>query len=141
MDLNRDWFAFNQPETKQVRDELLRTANESKGKVKFFIDFHSTRQDIFYITSKDSTLDFDPIYETTKSWFNKIQEIFPDYKLNIHESFNNNKALTSAPWAYNALNCPALTYELGDETDRNLIRSICSDAAEAMMETLLKESK
>jgi len=141
VDLNRDWYALNQPETKQVRDELLRTANELKGKVKFFIDFHSTQQDIFYITSKDSMLDFDPIYETTQNWFNKIHEIFPDYKLNIDESLNNNRAPTSDGWAYNAFNCPALTYELGDETDRNLIRSICSGAAEAMIETLLKESK
>jgi len=141
VDLNRDWFAFNQPETRQVRDELMRIANESQSKVKFFIDFHSTQQDIFYITSKDSTLDFDPIYETTESWLNIIQEMFPDYKLNIDESLNSNKAPTSDDWAYNTFNCPALTYELGDETDRNLIRKICSGAAEAMMETLLKERK
>lgn len=141
VDLNRDWFAFNQPETRQVKDELMRIINESKSKVKFFIDFHSTQQDIFYIYSKDSTLDFDPIYETTRSWFNKIQEMFPDYKLSIDESLNSNKAPTSDGWAYNAFNCPALTYELGEETNRNLIRSICSGAAEAMMEVLLKESK
>ena len=141
VDLNRDWFVFNQPETRQVKDELMRITNESKSKVKVFIDFHSTQQDVFYITSKDSTLDFDINYETTQSWFNKIQEMFPNYKLNIDESLNSNRAPTSDDWAYNAFNCPALTYELGDETDRNLIRKICSGAAEAIMEVLLKESK
>ena len=40
------------------------------------------------MTSKDSTLEFDPIYETTKCWLNGIQEMFPDYKVNIDESLN-----------------------------------------------------
>jgi predicted deacylase len=141
VDLNRDWFAFNQPETRIVRDELLRTVNESKGKVKFFIDFHSTQQDVFYITSKDSTVETDPVYETTKSWLNRINEMFPDYKLNVDESLNDYNAPTSDSWAYNIFNAPALTYELGDETDRAVIRKICSGAAEAMMEILLKDKK
>lgn len=141
VDLNRDWFAFNQQETKLVRDELLKTARGSQGKVKFFIDFHSTQQDVFYITAKDSTLDFDTTYETTKSWLNRIQEMFPDYKLNIDESLNDYTAPTSDGWAYNVFKAPALTYELGDETDRALIRKICSGAAEAMMEILLKDKK
>ena len=141
VDLNRDWFAFNQPETRLVRDELLRIVSESKGKVKFFIDFHATQQDVFYITSRDSTLSINPIYETTKSWLNRIQEMFPDYKLNVDESLNDYNAPTSDGWAYNIFNAPALTYELGDETDRALIRKTCSGAAEAMMEILIKDKK
>ena len=141
VDLNRDWFAFNQPETRLVRDELLKTAGQSQSKVKFFVDFHSTQQDVFYITAKDSSLDFDPTYETTKSWLNRTQEIFPDYKLNVDESLNDYNAPTSDDWAYNVFNAPALTYEIGDETDRALIRKICSGAAEAMMEILLKAKK
>ena len=67
--------------------------------------------------------------------------MFPDYKLNIDESLNNNNSPTSDGWAYNAFNCPALTYELGDETDRAAIRTICTGAAEVMMKILLKEKK
>ena len=141
VDLNRDWYAFNQPETKSVKNEILRINNESNGKARFFIDFHSTQEDVFYITSKDSTLEYDPIYETTKSWLDGIQEMFPDYKVNIDASPNEIISPTSDGWAYNALKCPALTYEFGDEDDRGFIQKISSAAAEVLMKVLLKEKK
>lgn len=137
VDLNRDWFAFNQPETKLVRDELLKINNDSQGKAKFFFDFHSTQEDVFYITSKDTTLEHDPIYETTKNWLDGIQEMLPNYKINIDASPNDVKSPTSDGWAYNALKCPALTYEFGDEDDREFIRKFSYSAAESMMKLFL----
>lgn len=141
IDLNRDWLNFNQPETHLVKEELLKTVNEFNNKVKFFIDFHSTQQDVFYITSEDSTVDVDPIFKTTKAWLERIQQLNPDYVVNVDESLNSYNAPTSESWAYNTFKAPALTYELGDETERELIMKVCSSAAEAMMEVLLNEEK
>src|SRR5690606_25936602 len=47
VDLNRDWAAFNQPESRAVRDYL---ASQLTGdhQLYFAIDFHSTHDDIYY---------------------------------------------------------------------------------------------
>jgi len=42
IDLNRDWFNFNQPETQFVRDFLRKKINGTQSKLQFGIDFHST---------------------------------------------------------------------------------------------------
>ena len=45
----------------------------------------------------------------------------------------------SKSWFYEAFNASAVTYEVGDESDRALIRRLSTGAAEAMMELLLDE--
>jgi len=137
VDLNRDWINFNQPEPEAVRDELLRL-QRGKGKLRFFIDFHSTQEDVFYITSADSTLEIDTVYQLTKEWLNKIAASNLDYKMNIDESLNSGNSPTSDNWVYNEFHVPALTYEIGDETNRDLIRRIASSAANALMHIFIK---
>ena len=43
----------------------------------------------------------------------------------------------SKNYVYKTYGVPAVTFELGDETDRKLIRKIARESAIAMMETLL----
>ena len=52
IDLNRDWAAFHQPETRAVRDYLLPSISEGI-QVPFAIDFHSTDSDMYYVFSDD----------------------------------------------------------------------------------------
>lgn len=138
IDLNRDWYYFNQPETKAVKDEILKLQSK-KSKMKFFIDFHSTQEDVFYITKKDTTLKEDKVYDLTKKWLNKIQNDFTNYNVNIDESLNAPNHPTSDAWAFNHFHCPALTYEMGDEDNRAQIKEVAQSAAKAMMELLLNE--
>src|SRR5690606_33905105 len=61
IDLNRDWYYFNQLEPKVIAEELLRLKNEENARFHFFIDFHSTQVDVFYTTGKDTTKEKDEI--------------------------------------------------------------------------------
>ncbi len=139
VDLNRDWVNFNQKETRIVKETLLNVSGEEKVPVLFCIDFHSTQKDVFYVTAKDSTKEVDEIYNQTMLWFDKIKEKNPGYFVNIDASLNNPGSPTSDSWMYNTFKCPALTYELGDETPRALIKQTSSSAAEAVMELLLEK--
>lgn len=47
-DLNRDWGPFKQPEIVLMRDELARFEDDREGKLRFFLDFHSTGRNLFY---------------------------------------------------------------------------------------------
>ncbi|MCL5031487.1 MAG: M14 family metallopeptidase [Bacteroidetes bacterium] len=147
VDLNRDWYYFNQPETRAVKDEMLRLKNLS-GKMKFFIDFHSTQKDVFYISKSDSLnnsvppeirLAHERAYHLTKDWFAQIGKSFPEYYINIDESLNNPNSPTSDEWIYNNFYCPALTYEMGDEDNRGQIKKLASIAATELMKLLLNE--
>jgi hypothetical protein len=46
IDLNRDWISLRQPETKQIH-EYLQQIVANGGKIKFAVDFHSTRREVF----------------------------------------------------------------------------------------------
>ena len=151
VDLNRDWYYFNQPETRAVRDEMMKLKNIPGGRLVWFIDFHSTQKDVFYISKKDSPGDnsisgekrllHDEAYSRIKEWFANVGKDFPDYYVNIDESLNNPNSPTSDTWTYNQFDCPALTYEMGDEDNRGQIRRIASGAAIELMKLLLEKNE
>ena len=132
-DLNRDWGPFKQPETR-LMDGLLKKMNADPDKqLSFFADFHSTRNDIFYTIPDE--------YPTTpklfiKNWLGRLQERMPDYKVKRSANPNLTQA-NSKNYVFRTYGVPTVTYEMGDETDRKLIRKIAREAAIAMMETLL----
>lgn len=134
VDLNRDWAAFNQPETRALRDEMLKIANDPARNVYLFLDFHSTWKDIFYSMSKD--LKTKPA-DFTDRWLARIKETFPDYEITERPSAAVRPI--SKNWFYNTFKCPSITYEFGDRTDRELIRKISTGAAVTMMELLLDD--
>lgn len=136
VDLNRDWFSFNQPETRLARDVFLETANHEGKQVYLFLDFHSTQRDIFYTLDKNLKTIPDGF---TDKWLNKIRQAFPHYHLRERPSGTGSPV--SKNWFYETFKAPSITYEVGDETDRQLIRQVASGAAIAMMELLLEEIK
>ncbi len=131
IDLNRDWEKFTQPETRAVRDQIL--ALRESGRLFLQLDFHSTFHDVFY-TQRDE----EPTSPAgfTKPWIEAIQHRFPDYKVNRTASPTPTPN-TSIYWAHHEFGIPAITYELGDETDRALLAQIAAGAAEEMMKRLL----
>lgn len=134
VDLNRDWKNFLQPETRAVRDAFVKLSQQKNARVFLLIDFHSTRSDRFYtVTDADKTFP----ENFNARWLGAIQQKFPDYKVRRDASYEPN-GNTSKVWAYKQFGCPSITYELGDETDREQIRSVTSGAAEEMMRLLLE---
>ncbi len=131
VDINRDWANFRQPETRAVRDEVL--ALRTKSRIFLHLDFHSTFHDVFYTQSDEES---SSLIGFTKPWIEGIQKRFPDYK--AQRIINHlSTANTSHNWAHRTLGIPAITYEIGDNTDRALLQQIATGAAEEMMTLLL----
>lgn len=131
VDLNRDWGIFAQPETRAVRDQIL--ALKEHNPVVLHLDFHSTYNDVFYTQPDEPMVAPDTF---TRPWIEGIQRRFPAYKVNRSPS-EPVRLTTSQSWVYKTLGIPAITYELGDNTDRALLRQISAGAAQEMMTLLL----
>lgn len=155
IDLNRDWFNFNQPEPRMVRDALLKMRDSLKTEFVFGIDFHTTQHDVFYtlsnpvgLTAEDSTKAelmrlFTPQADIrskfVQTWLERTQKLFPTYQVLIDDSPRTPTGATSARWFDRVLLAPAVTYEVGDNTDRELIKQIGVGSANVLMEILLKK--
>lgn len=158
VDLNRDWLNFNQPEPRAVRDALLKMRDSLQTRFVFGVDFHTTQHDIFYTVSNppmNTAADSaeyarNPAYKQynaaaterskfVETWLERTQALFPAYQVTISDSPRTPNGATSGRWFDRELLAPALTYEVGDETDRELIRQIGVGSAKVLMEMLLKK--
>ncbi|MEO5803892.1 MAG: M14 family zinc carboxypeptidase [Verrucomicrobiota bacterium] len=134
VDLNRDWKHFLQPETRAVRDIFVKLSKQRNARVFLLLDFHSTQQDRFY-TATDAERTFPENF--TAQWLGAIQQKVPDYKLRRDPSYEPN-GNTSKVWGYQQFGCPSITYELGDQIDREQLKSLTCIAAEEMMRLLVE---
>jgi hypothetical protein len=132
MDLNRDWNAFAQPETRAVRDQIL--ALKEQGRLFLMLDFHSTFRDVFY-TQPDEAASSPPNF--TVRWLAGIRRRVPGYTAERSASPTPTPT-TSTYWAHHTFGIPAITYEIGDNTDRTLLKRVAHAAAEEMMELLVE---
>ena len=149
VDLNRDWVEFNQPEPRTVSNTIKQVI-ELGGNIKFFIDFHSTLMDVFYTLSLESTITEEQNEEEIRiakenhtlisQWLSNLQSKLPDYYVNIIDTLSQPTSPTSDRWVQRTFNAPALTYEVGDETDRELINRVAATAAEEFMKILIANS-
>jgi len=131
-DLNRDWISLAQPETKLVHQYLQSLV--SKGhKIEFALDFHSTQQDVFYTMPVDYGVE-NPYFVT--HWLAALAQAMPDFKVVIKPGNKPNNGVSKQYFADN-YNVHAVTYEMGDETDRKQIKIIATKAAQLLMDTML----
>lgn len=134
IDLNRDWGPFTQPETRLMKNMLDGIEADPNRNLRLFVDFHSTKYDIFYTIPDD--------YQTTpplflKNWLDLLQQRMPDYDV-VRDAGHNFGQPNSKNYVHKRYGVPTMTYEMGDETDRQLVRKIAVAAATSMMETLLE---
>lgn len=135
VDLNRDWVKSTQPETRALRDELVKFKSTVGPRLYLFLDFHSTHRDVFY-TQPDKLETFPKDF--TRNWLDALQARLPDYKVR-REASHGTTLKTSKQWVYHELGVPSITYEIGDHTPRPLISRTSQAAAEEMMRLLLME--
>ncbi len=132
IDLNRDWSEFNQPETTAVRD-FMKKVLSSGGKLMFFIDFHSTWDDIYYVHQEKEGKEPDLVHKMIQL----TGDEFPEYTPNIKSlSDGTNTIVTSDSYFSVTYGTPALTYEVGDHTPRNFIKRKAEISAMKLMELL-----
>ena len=134
VDLNRDWEAFNQPETRVVRETFSEILSQPGHELWFAVDFHSTQFDVFYTLER--SLETNPPGITDR-WLNHISANLSHYELN--DSPSGVDGPISKNWFYRMFGTTALIYKVGDQTDRALIREVATTAARGTMEILLDE--
>ncbi len=135
VDLNRDWMTFVQPETEAARKLFTALAGQKGAQAFLLLDFHSTHRDVFY-TQKDEHPTVPEDF--TAKWLGALQERFPDYNVRRSAS-HSERHVTSKGWGYETFGIPSITYEFGDNTDRDFIRESTAASCEEMMRLLLAE--
>ena len=126
LDLNRDWRDFTQPETRGLRDLILREAEERRTMA--FFDFHSTRRNVVYAPPLDAaspTIDFLPLLR---------RRLDAVVERPLPWTYSHSDAgQTAKRWSLAALRAPGLTIELDDEADEAEARRIGQAVADALM--------
>lgn len=132
-DLNRDWGPFKQPETRLVGD-LLDKLEDDGDSIRVFLDFHSTDRNLFY--TQDSTVPTDPP-RFLETWFANATPRLKDYPFS-NEAGPGKRPGVGKNYMYRRYGIPAATYEVGDETDRNVARLAAVIFAEELMKLMLE---
>ena len=134
IDANRDWAYYRQPETRRVADYVVRKSRRNDAPVLLGMDFHSTYQDVYY--TFNATLPPSVLPGFKDDWLRAIER-----KLGggfaVNEEAEPLGRPTSAGWFRTQFNAEALTYEIGDATDRAFVRRKGQASAEALIELLL----
>lgn len=136
VDLNRDWNKFKQPEVIAV-DKLLSDLVAHGDKVAMAVDFHSTHKDIFYTMPNDYGMQQPYL---VNNWLNKLDSQYPDFSV-IQKPGNNPHMGVFKQYVADKFDVHAITYEMGDNTDRSFIDKLAKDAANTLMQTMLKNNE
>ena len=133
VDLNRDWGPFTQPETRLIRD-LLDALDADGARVLVFLDFHSTKRNVFYTQNDDFPTD-PPNFMA--DWLGRAGARIVDYEFGNDANPVSEQA-NSKNYMYRRYGIPTATYEVGDETDRAATRNAAAVFAEELMLMLLE---
>lgn len=137
-DLNRDWGPFEHKEIQLMRDELAQFSDAEKNTGKslwFFLDFHSTSRNLLY-TQLDEDEKFLPGF--TGTWLNTVRARLDGIYKFTRDPRHNSALPTSKNYVYTKYGISAITYEVGDETNRQEINKSAVIFAEEMMKQLLE---
>lgn len=134
VDTNRDWSEYNQPEIRQVVRYITNASKKDQGKIVLGLDFHSTYNDVFYTNKirKETAL---PTF--IEEWFIALEANIPNYKVNEKDS--NSTKPVSKGWFLYGQKAVGITYEIGDKTPRDKIKTVGRVTSEEMMKILIKQ--
>jgi len=133
VDLNRDWGPFTQPETRGV-ERLIRRLDAAGVRPALMLDFHATRDSLFYTQLAEEsswTIDF------ATEWFARFRKRRPQFTFK-HDARPRSGQANTKNFFFDRYRIPAITYEIGDEEDRSVIRDTTPVFAEEMMRLLLE---
>ncbi|MDN5202668.1 M14 family metallopeptidase [Fulvivirgaceae bacterium BMA10] len=135
VDLNRDWESFTQPETKAVRNWINQRKDDTKRNYCFGIDFHTSYSGP-YLLVIDTVAN--PINAgITDNWIHRIEQAWSGQSLDIRP--RSQKLPYCYNWMINEVGIEAVTYEEGDEIDRETVRKRAAIYATKLMETLMEK--
>lgn len=136
VDLNRDWGPFTQPETQSVA-KWLEDIDELGMQPKLMLDFHATKMSptmIFYTQVPEDNTN-PPLFAT--QWLMRVDQRITDFEF-THDPRSPSGLDNTKNYFFSRYGIPAITYEIGDEADRNEVNRYTPVFAEEMMRTLLE---
>lgn len=133
-DLNRDWFDRTQPETTAVHNYLQGLVN-SGDQLVYGVDFHSTWRNVYYTIPADY-LARESNFST--EWLQRLGATVP-YEVEEKASTSPSRGIFKQYMA-DEYGIHSVTYEVGDETDRNEIAATAKAAAQVLMQYMLERS-
>lgn len=131
VDLNRDWIDFSQPETQMVKTYLTNKVKEG-NEIRFAIDFHTSHSGPYMLV-----LDSINELKTKGIISNWIQNIETNSKFEVEARRRSQELPYCYNWFFNTLSSEAVTYEDGDEIDRNIIIKKAKIYAQQLMKTMM----
>jgi hypothetical protein len=133
VDLNRDWGIFSQPETAAVAS-YLETLSRLAIEPALVLDFHSTRNSLFYTQLPEESpwpVDF------ASEWLDRVRARAPEARFE-HAPRSGSGQANAKNYFFSHYSIPSLTYELGDDEDRDEIARLTPVFAEEFMRLLLE---
>tara|TARA_R110001632_G_scaffold143468_2_gene259517 strand:+ start:46689 stop:47828 length:1140 start_codon:yes stop_codon:yes gene_type:complete len=134
IDLNRDWKNFAQVETRLVRDKMASIVKNG-GKIVFAVDFHSTYHDVFYTMPLEH--DLAPVPLVT-DWLADLEAETKWIFRPINKSASSPERGIFKQYIADHYKVHGVTYEVGDNTNRQLIPYVAKQAAKGLVNNLLK---
>jgi hypothetical protein len=134
-DLNRDWNDFSQIETQLINDYLQGLVAQGQ-KIKFAVDFHSTKNDVFYTMPVDYGVESSYF---VRHWLGELDRQMPNFNVVLRPG-NNPDLGVSKQYFSDQFGVHAITYEMGDNTDRTKIKRIAFKSANILMINMLSET-
>ncbi len=135
VDLNRDWGPFTQPETQAVKSALSRFES-GEDRIAFFLDFHSTWRNLLY-TQTDDEPTSPPMF--ARDWIAAVdQRLDDDVYTFTREPRPMSERAISKNYMYENYGISAITFEVGDQADRDAIKIAADVFAQEMMRLLIE---
>lgn len=136
VDLNRDWKKFAQPEVRAVHEHINKLV-QAGGKMAMAVDFHSTRRDIFYTMPNDFGMEQRYL---VNNWLKAVDKQYKNFSV-IQKPGNNPGLGVFKQYFADHYKVHAITYEMGDNTDRAFIHDFAIDAANQLMKTMMMDNQ
>ena len=130
-DLNRDWGPFTQPETQAVQALVDRWLADGR-KPRLVLDYHATHRNVFYTQMLPDTTE-PPAFAAR--WLRAARASGDVYDFEEAPRALSESA-TAKNYFYRRFGVPAITYEVGDATDRSAIAASAAAFADAMVSVL-----
>ncbi len=133
IDLNRDWANVNQPEVACIQSFMEEKIDSSGGRFYFGVDFHSTWQDIYYTIDPTLSGNMPGLVPSMIDSMANALSLEP----NIRPNGMDVPSINSARYFFETFGAEALTYEIGDNTPRDLLRQKGETSALELMEIMM----
>ncbi|MFC3881622.1 M14 family metallopeptidase [Algoriphagus namhaensis] len=133
IDTNRDWVNFNQPEPKALAAFMEKKVADTGGEFVFAADFHSTWEDIFYTINEDLEGNMPGLIPKL---IKRSSKRIPGYDPNIRPTETNERSVTSNSYFFFVHGAESMTFEVGDNTPRDLIKQKGEYTARELMRLL-----